>query len=50
MESEEKHTVDSDGVNIMLEQQDKKDDALIEDAYVYITTSAYPEGCPESRK
>ena len=49
-ESEEKHTVESDGVNMMLEQQDEKDAALIKDAYVYITTSAYPEDCPESTK
>ena len=27
---------DSDGVNITLEQQDEKEDALIEDAYVYV--------------
>ena len=29
---------------------EEKDGALLENAYHYITTSAYPEGCTDSKK
>ena len=30
--------------------EEKNDDLLIEEAYLYITSSTYPERCPDSRK
>lgn len=40
MEGEEKRSMDGK----------EKDDHLLEDVHLYITTSAYPEGCTDSRK
>ena len=40
MDGEEKHSLDGE----------EEDNDLLADAYLYITTSAYPEGCTDIRK
>ena len=48
MDGEETHSIDAEEKHDM--KGEEKDGALLEDAYLYITTSAYPEGCTDSRK
>ena len=48
MDGKKKHDMDGEDKHDM--DDEEKDGALLEDAYLYITTSAYPEGCTDSRK